>query len=104
MTTVLLDPISALGVELKRPIPKGDAFVTWIRTDAGFVEVVSALQNAGFTWQRTADILVDLSRQEWSPYREATRGKDVTQTDSILQLDGGEITRRIYEGKRTCST
>ncbi len=100
MTTILLDPISALGCELKRPIPKGDAFTSWIMTDSGFVEAVGALENAGFTWQRIADSLVDLSRQAWSPYRIATRGKDLTQTDALLQLDGGEITRRLYEAKK----
>lgn len=59
-----LDPITTLGCELRRPIPKGPQRVAWMHTDKGYREIVAALRRGGYHGNRLARAIYDLSLGE----------------------------------------
>ncbi len=68
-----LDPITILGIALKRPVPTGEPFVEWLLDEGGIPEFVDALHahsesaNSFFFWDEVAGAINDLSRQRWTP-------------------------------------
>lgn len=60
----MLDPISTLGVELHREIPRGRARVAWLHTADGHTEAVAALTRGGYSGNQLARAIFDLSLGE----------------------------------------
>lgn len=60
-----LDPITALGFALKRPIPKGDAFDKWALEKGGLEEIISALRRSGYSGNRLARAMFDLTHGKY---------------------------------------
>lgn len=62
-----LDPLTELGLELRRPIPTGEAFVDWLLDGDGMPEFTETLLRRGFTWSEIAVAVFNLSHGRWAP-------------------------------------
>jgi hypothetical protein len=60
----MFDPVTTLGLELKREIPKGEARLKWLRTEKGYKECISALRRAGYSDAYLSQAIKDLSYGE----------------------------------------
>lgn len=68
-----LDPLTILGITLKRHIETGEPFVEWLLDANGLPALVDALHNHSdaadtfFFWDEVASAISDLSHQLWQP-------------------------------------
>lgn len=58
------DPINDLGLAMRRPIPKGQARIQWLKKPGVLDEVVATLRNQGYFDNRLARAVFDLSLGE----------------------------------------
>lgn len=73
-----LDPFTIVGMELRQPVPKGQARAEWLADKTVYVSVMAALRKHGYHGNSMAQAMFDLSggtirlpldvtRESWRP-------------------------------------